>query len=683
MNFRITTSIYSVVVLTCLLFLALFSLATHTQAIAVPSRAIEAASILSPGYQRRALPTQIVTYTHVITNTQTETATFTLEAMSRADWVVSLMVAQTPGSAYLPVQMGPETTTTVQVNVTIPSTVLSGTIAHTVVTATSLSTPTLFAVVTDTTLVYRVPGLALSPAQHSTGQAGETLTFAHTLTNTGAITERVTLASQSAQGWQVALLESINATQTLHSPLHLSEAGTAHFVVSATIPETATAGVLDHIIVMASSLVHTNVHTTVTDTVTVPGARTYALYLPLVRKYGAPRVKLGVDYAFVVTRTDVISQDFPLVKAMGAEWVRVLLPWYKIETSPGVYHWEDFDPVFNQLANLDQQAMVALYGAPAWAAEQSCGPLSDTVALESLLDVLIPHYADITGVWEFINEPEGKEPHGYGPVIGCWGLAPKAYAEQLPVFYWKVRALDPSSRVFFGGLAYDGWNHFERTFLDQALAHGAGPYFDGLSFHYYPINPEFPTMAHKANEIRDIMAAHGINDKLIWASETAMWVNDHPAALGSLEIQRNFIVQDFAQGFSAGLDNIIWFGVSDEPWRTDIERWLIDSNHQPGNGYTTFQHLAERVAGLVSQGAYTNVPEDVEVYHFKGAGRQVYVLWSNTVSQTVTLPAAGEVWLINREGDQQTPLPIQAGQVTFEIGPSPVFVESRSVQLGE
>ena len=409
-------------------------------------------------------------------------------------------------------------------------------------------------------------------------------------------------------------------------------------------------------------------------------AYTYTAFLPLIQKQGPPQAKLGVDFGFLMIDSDVLDYDFPLAKEMGADWARVFLSWLEVEKSPGEYDWDKYDPVLERFGELGFSTIVVIYGAPDWAAVESCGPISDTLALESFLEALVPRYAEIVDAWEFINEPDGREPHHlYGPMIGCWGLQPAEYARQLGIFYDKVRHLDPDALVFFGGLAYDCWGHgepwdvFERDFFEKALQNGAGRYFDGVSLHYYPISPEeFPTMAHKVNEIRDTMTRNGVYGKKIWITETGQWVNLN----GSVELQRDFIVQEFARGFGAGVDNIFWFDPREHPvLENGAHRWLISDNHEPINGYNTFQNLADKLEGMHCVGGYGDVPENIEAYQFRGPERSLYVMWSNAITETVRIPATADAVLTNRDGDESSTLPVQMGIVEFEVGAKPVFVE--------
>ena len=406
----------------------------------------------------------------------------------------------------------------------------------------------------------------------------------------------------------------------------------------------------------------------------IPATSTHTVCLPLVHKHTPPQAKLGVDFGPLITDPNVLEYDFPLIKEMGADWVRVFLGWLEIERTPGEYTWDEYDAVFEHLGQLELRAMVVIFGAPDWTAELNCGPISDTLALENFLEAIVPRYAEVVDAWEFINEPDGRVPHVYGPAIGCWAHYPAEYARQLGIFYAKIKNLDPDALVFFGGLAYDNWVHFEKGFFEEALRNGAGPFFDGVSLHYYPINPgEFPTMAHKVNEIRDTMSRNGVYWKKIWITETGQWINFGRG----MEEHRDFIVRELARGFGAGVDNIFWYDVREPPGQSEywLHRWLISINHEPVNGYGTFQNLANKLEGMHCLGAYEDVPDGIEAYRFAGMERYLYILWSSAVTKTVSIPSLADAILTNRDGDESMILPVQMGIVEFEVGEKPVLVE--------
>jgi hypothetical protein len=529
----------------------------------------------------------------------------------------------------------------------------------------------------------------LSPGRHWTAQPGEIVTLTHLLTNTSPYTNIFSMDAASTHQWPVSMT-LMSKEGTLQLPLHLDTGETITVCVNLSVPTKMLSGTLniisgtvDTVVLTATSLFSPTLFDVVTDTVKVVDTQRHVVFLPLVIHHEPPTAKLSVDFSLIISDTEVLEHDVPLAQEMGASWVRIYLPWEEIEPRPGEYHWETYDAIIDRLITLELEPLALVYGPPAWAAPENCGPISDTIAFEGFLDVLLTRYGADIDAWEFINEPDGRYPHPWGATAGCWGFHPQAYAEQLKIFYKNIKAVSSSDLVVFGGLAYDDWGsgNVARDFFTQTLTYGAAPYFDVANFHYYPINlEEFPTMAHKVREIRRIMENYGVFNKRIWITETGMWVNEigYEPLDGSLEKQLNFIVREQTRGFGVGVDNIFWFGLREQPTHEGVvHRWLISMDHQPINGYTTYQHFARTINDLQCRGRYEGVPEEVEAYLFQGNGRSVYVLWSNSGEQTVTLPMASNAILNDRDGITSTILLEQQGYVTFELDNHPVFVKSQ------
>ncbi|RME49862.1 MAG: hypothetical protein D6796_04200 [Caldilineae bacterium] len=522
-------------------------------------------------------------------------------------------------------------------------------------------------------------GVALSPGYTQTVPAGRFVTYTHRLTNTGANTDAFLITATSSQGWLAGLrgsalftgtLGSASLTGTLTLALPLNPGASATLTLRLFVPAAAPNGATDRTTLVVTSQTSPTVRAVATDTTIA--RRAHALFLPVVLQPTIPEVTLGVDFGPTRTEDAVLQSDYPLVQQMGAGRLRLWLSWAEVETAPGVYNWQAPDRLIQRATAVGLEPLVALYYPPDWAAVEACGPISDTVALENFVEAMVLRYRNDVHAWEFSNEPDGKAPlPSYGPGIGCWGYEPEQYADQLGIFYRKVKSLDPDALVLLGGLAYDNWTLFERSFFDNILQAGAGRYFDVLNLHYYPINlTEFPTMVSKVSELQGIMTRHQLHNKRIWVTETGEWANSEAA-----ENQRNFIAEELPRAFCNGVDSIFWFAVSQDANGSLGGRWLIDNSHQPARGYTTFQTLARKLAGSHCAGAYTAVPNDIEAYRFAAPGREVYILWSNAASQTVTLAATTTVTRTNRDGDRVTTLTPVGGQVTFEVGAQTVFVE--------
>lgn len=407
---------------------------------------------------------------------------------------------------------------------------------------------------------------------------------------------------------------------------------------------------------------------------TVPDSRT--VYLPMIENRLWPAAQIGADFGHMTSYpdvyADVIEVDFPLVQQMGGDWVRVWLPWAFIETAPGVFDWSEYDRIFERLDALGMEPLVLIFFIPEWAADNGCGPITDEAALVRFTTALVERYQNVAGAWEFLNEPEAFDPHPYGPVIGCWGRYPQAYAEYLEVFYRTVKGIDPNALVFFGGLAYDGWDVFNRDFFPDTLAYGAGDFFDGLSFHFYPINPDdFPSIRDKIEELRNIMADHGVTGKRLWVTETSMWTNSETG----LEGQRDFVVKEFTRGYCTGADNMLWFAIrQDLDYPPVLFRWLIDAEHNLVNAHDTFSHYAGRVKGGYCFGPMADLPENVEAYQFDTDAGPVIIAWTDEGAATLSVAADTSRILLDREGVQLDVLSPGGGQILMPVNAVPRFL---------
>jgi hypothetical protein len=516
-------------------------------------------------------------------------------------------------------------------------------------------------------------GIELSPGYSQTTYPGSIITYSHILTNTANITDSVLFQVTSSQGWNV-ITNGLGSGTIPGSITWTQEVGAGQPYIldlGLFVPESAISGTVDLMTITATSQSMPTLTATTTNTTTVL-SRTYTLYLPTVLNVGEPPLKLGVDFNFLTSSPDLLQNDLPLARTMGAGWVRHWISWPRIETTAGQYDWQESDLAIGELKAAGFKILAVIYGAPEWAADEDCGPISDLAAFETFLEAVAARYATDIDAWEFTNEPDGRAPHQWSPTIGCWAPYPEDYADQLGIFYRKMKTLDYRAPILYGGLAYDNWTIFDRAFFGQTLQHGAGHYFDVLSLHYYPINPvEFPTMAHKVNEIQQTMAQHSVFGKQIWITETGMWVN----ADGSLEKQRDFIAKEFSRGVCNGVDNIFWFSVREEPQEPALHRWLISLSHQPDNAYYTYQNYAQKLVGMACKGPYQNVPAGIEAYQFNSVDNTTYIAWSNTGQQPVNFPTTIAATITGRDGEDLGTLSPQNGVITVNIGALPIFVE--------
>jgi hypothetical protein len=125
----------------------------------------------------------------------------------------------------------------------------------------------------------QAPGVQVGPDHTREAEPGQTVTYQHTLTNTGTTTDTFLLAPFSTQGWPVALIGPSYPSRTLQ----VGGGMTASFQVSLTVPLEA-AGVTEVTLITATSGLSPTVKDTAVDTTIVY----QRIYLPFVARRWPP-----------------------------------------------------------------------------------------------------------------------------------------------------------------------------------------------------------------------------------------------------------------------------------------------------------------------------------------------------------------------------------------------------------
>jgi len=213
---------------------------------------------LAPDHTGNGDPDTIVTYIHILTNAGNDPDIFDLTHHSSQDWTVEYDT---------PVSVSYHQTATVLVSITVPAGIISDTLDSTIITATSQTSTTIQAAVTDTTVVNHVPSVELAPDRIGIGDPDTIVTYTHTLTNSSNGFDVFDLTHQSSQDWSV----------TYDTPVGVGYNQIATVLISITIPAGIVSGTVDNTIITATSQADAGVYATVADTTTVSHVPSVAL----------------------------------------------------------------------------------------------------------------------------------------------------------------------------------------------------------------------------------------------------------------------------------------------------------------------------------------------------------------------------------------------------------------------
>jgi hypothetical protein len=334
------------------------------------------------------------------------------------------------------------------------------------------------------------------------------------------------------------------------------------------------------------------------------------------------------------------------VRYAGVRWVRTSIAWSSVEpsnldlTDPANGDWPDswFQTLVNTYGFTPE---VIIWKNPIWAALKDCGPLhtasTDSNDPGSLLEfaefvrALTARYdgdgdynndGTVDGpplpevlYFELYNEPDFDldHPNGEPDYGGCWGQAPRAYAEMLRAAYLAMKAGNTRGQVLFGSIAYDRFTDpskpdcypgptgpFDYNFTQDVLTYLYNtypgdpdlPFFDIMNFHNYndfrnacwdgtmPYDQELlGKMKHIKEEQLYKAGMYDLRGMPFLCSEislpsapTDQWTERNEA------YQSDYVAQAYVPGMAAGLVANLWFTLVDytQLGRCDqIYDWLM------------------------------------------------------------------------------------------------------------
>ena len=327
------------------------------------------------------------------------------------------------------------------------------------------------------------------------------------------------------------------------------------------------------------------------------------------------------------------------VRAAGAKLTVLTVSWRDIEpnsTTPAQFDWSKYDARFEAVRQAGLTPLVIIAGNPAWVWPADA---SGIIRLDRLADfgefvsALVARYRTYTTYWSFYHQPDCNGPVAPEVLSSCWGNAGVAYAYMLQTVYPYLKQADPNGLVIFGGVAFDNFqpdNAYSRSFLDDALAAGAGNAFDVFNFHYYPAFRQVWTplgidVTGKARFLRTTLQRYGI-DKPFILSEIGVGSRGSGE---SEELQARYVAQAHARSLAAGIEMIFWYDLVDSG---SSAFGLTNERLEARPSYTAYQTFIQMVGDrpfrrTLSAGELGT--ESLEGYEFgESADRRLLVVWS-------------------------------------------------------
>jgi O-antigen ligase len=238
---------------------------------------------------------------------------------------------------------------------------------------------------------------------------------------------------------------------------------------------------------------------------------------------------VGVNFSDSELAEPALSRALDILVQGKVRWVRLMLPWDRLEPARGSFDWGWSDQVFAALDRHPEiEPLVVLDRSPEWAraapdANNVSAPPQERADFGAFAAEVAKRYGAQVRYYQVWNEPN-VAPH--------WGARPVDPADYLGLLReaaLQIRAGDPGAQVILGALAPTveggGANLSDIAYLDALYHLNARPWFDAVASQPFGFSQAAaaPPAADRLNFgraalLRDVMIRHGDSCAPLWAT---------------------------------------------------------------------------------------------------------------------------------------------------------------------
>lgn len=218
----------------------------------------------------------------------------------------------------------------------------------------------------------------------------------------------------------------------------------------------------------------------------------------------------------------------------GYTWVRWILGWKNIETSPGIYDWTVPDGLVNSIvAQAGMNLLFSVTNVPSWVKYNPCSTstyqVADPQKSATFCAALAARYNQSSSIGFVAGIEVGNEAYEKG-YLNC--PPGDVSASLMQYCYPAIKAVSPTCIV--GGPAFYMGTTLIPWWLGAYYQAGGGPYVDFLSVHYYPspkgpddsVTPPLVTFLQGISLIRSTSQQYGYIKK-VWLTENSWAINSN------------------------------------------------------------------------------------------------------------------------------------------------------------
>lgn len=344
--------------------------------------------------------------------------------------------------------------------------------------------------------------------------------------------------------------------------------------------------------------------------------------------------------------------------------------WTWLEPRKREWQWAKLDREMGLARQKRTPVMLLLQHTPEWASSAAPGqganfvPAADLGEWRDYVRAVVSRYRGQIEAIEFWNEPN---------VARSYQGTPEQLAVLSREAYRVIKEVDPPITVVSPALSPCC---SATSFLERYFAAGGGQQADVIAYHFYaaPRPPE--AMLPMINQLKAVMAAHGVAGKPIWNTETGWNFQNHdrndnteswageplPDELAAAYVARAHILS-----WAAGVERLFWYA-----WGHRCMGLTDYDGCTPKLASRAYTQVQSWLVGARMERCSLNAQGTWECQLRRGAGTS-FILWNPAGSRTVELAPwrrAREARILDGTKFSLT------GRHSLEIGPSPVLLES-------
>jgi hypothetical protein len=333
------------------------------------------------------------------------------------------------------------------------------------------------------------------------------------------------------------------------------------------------------------------------------------------------------------------QRDLDFIQGAGFCRVRMDLLWSQVEKTPGVFNFQRYDAVIDNLLRRGIRPMVILgLGNPLYSSDGSIQSPSARVAFERYAREVVRHYQGQGLLYELVNEP--NHPDFWKPTPD-----PKAYMAMTGELLPQLRTLDSSAHFVAPSTAGAPPDYLETCFRSGLLN-----WVDGVTIHPYQTyyktppykrNPE--AVAHEMQETRVLIDRYAPPGKHIPILLGEWGYSSIPTEVDE-KTQARYMARQFLLGLLYGCPVNIWYD-----WKGNINGTyqlrekednfgLVNASPvvQAKPAYFAMRDLSRSLAGKQLVKRLSSQPDDY-ILQFSDRAQTTLALWTSQEPHSVII----------------------------------------------